>query len=95
LEFGEIELGGVHFPIEAYKRTRHDIQGHPLIPMWIRIRGLPYRFFKKHEFEHIADDLGGAILMEVDPRSGNHYDFSILRIKVGYMTRTSFYHFTK
>jgi Domain of unknown function (DUF4283) len=78
-----LELGGICFPVEAYNRERHDIQGHPPFPTWIKIRGLPYRFFNKHEFEIIAYDLGGGILLEVDPRSNNHYDFSVLRMKVG------------
>jgi hypothetical protein len=60
----------------------HDIQGHPPIPLWIKIKGLPYRFFKRTEFERLADDLGGGIFMEVDPRSGNHYDFCVLRMRV-------------
>jgi hypothetical protein len=55
--------------------------------MWIKIKDLPFRFFKKKEFERITDDLEGGLLMEVDPRSGNHYDFSVLRMRVGVCDR--------
>jgi hypothetical protein len=40
-------------------------------------------FFKKNEFERIADDLSGSILLDVDLRNSNHHDFSFLRIKIG------------
>jgi Zinc knuckle len=87
IELGGLDLGGIRFPVESYNRMRHDIQGHPPIPLWIKIKGLPYRFFKRTEFERLADDLGGGILMEVDPRSGNHYDFYVLRMRVGVCDR--------
>jgi Domain of unknown function (DUF4283)/Zinc knuckle len=87
IEFGTIDLGGIRFPVEGYDKIKHDIQGHPPIPLWIKIKGLPYRFFKTQEFERISNDLGGGVLLEVDPRSGNHYDFTILRLRVGVCDR--------
>jgi Domain of unknown function (DUF4283) len=86
IEFGDIDLGGIRFPVEAYDKIKHDIQGHPPIPLWIKIKGLPYRFFKKYEFERLADDLRGGVLIEVNLRVGNHYDFSVLRLRVGFVT---------
>jgi hypothetical protein len=87
IELGGLDLGGIRFPVESYNRIRHDIQGHLLIPLSIKITGLPYRFFKKHEFKHMADDLEGGILMEVDPRLGNHYDFCVLQMRIGVCDR--------
>jgi Domain of unknown function (DUF4283) len=69
--------------IEAYNKEKHDNAGQPPLPVWVKITGLPYRFFKKNEFERIADDLSGSILLDVDPRNSNHHDFSFLRIKIG------------
>jgi hypothetical protein len=82
LEFRALTLGGIRFPVE-YKREKHDNAGHPPMPLWIKISGLPYRFFKRIEFERIAEELSGSTLLEVDPRSSNHLDFSYLRLKVG------------
>jgi Domain of unknown function (DUF4283) len=83
LEFRSLILGGIRFPIEAYNKEKHDNAGQPPLPVWVKITGLPYRFFKKYEFERIADDLSGSILLDVDPRNSNHHDFSFLRIKIG------------
>jgi hypothetical protein len=69
IEFGELDLGGLCFPIEAYNLKKHDISGHPHIPMWIKIQGLLYRFFKDEDFKRIVDDLGGGILLDIDPWS--------------------------
>jgi Domain of unknown function (DUF4283) len=83
LEFKNLTLGGIRFPVEEYNKVKHDNTGHPPIPTWVKISGLPYRFFKKFEFERIADELSCSILLEVDPRSSNHLDFSFLRMKLG------------
>jgi hypothetical protein len=79
IEFGELDLGGVRFQVEAYNKHKHDHRGHPPIPFWIRIEGMPYRLFKPDEQKRLANDLGGGILLDVDPRSGYHLDFTYLR----------------
>jgi Zinc knuckle len=83
LELGSITLGGIRFPVEAYNNDKHDNAGHPPLPIWVKITCSPYRFFKKFEFERIADELSGSLLLEVDPRSSNHLDFTSLRLKLG------------
>jgi hypothetical protein len=83
LEFKNLTLGGIRFLVEEYEKSKHDHARHPPQPMWVRISGLPYRFFKKIEFKRITDELSGSILMEVDLRSSNHLDFSYLRLKLG------------
>jgi Domain of unknown function (DUF4283)/Zinc knuckle len=83
IEFGDLDLGGIRFKVEAYNTRKHDHQGHPPIPFWIKIRGLPHRLFKPEEFQKIAQDLGGGTLLDVDPRSGYHLDFNYVRLKIG------------
>jgi Domain of unknown function (DUF4283)/Zinc knuckle len=87
IEFGELDLGGYRFTLEPYDLRKHDFIGHSPIPFWIRVTGLPYRFFKDEEFKRIADDLGGGILLDVDPRSGYHLDFCYLRLRIGVCDR--------
>jgi hypothetical protein len=40
-------------------------RGHPPVPFWIPIEGLPYRLFKPQEQRRLADDLGGGILLDL------------------------------
>jgi hypothetical protein len=82
-----LDLGGIRFKVEAYNKHIHDQKGHPLVPFWIRIKGLPYRLFKPEEQRRLADDLGGGILLDVDPRSGYHLDFTYFRMKIGVCDR--------
>jgi hypothetical protein len=79
---GALTLGGIRIPVEAYNKEKHDNPGHSPLPLWVKITRLPYRFFKKYEFERIADELSGSLLLEVDPRSSNHLDFTSLRLKL-------------
>jgi Domain of unknown function (DUF4283) len=83
LELRVLDLGGIKFPVEVYNSKKHDFHGHKPVPIWIIIRGLPYRFFKNNEFMRIADDLSGGVLLDIDPRSDTHLDFSYLIMKVG------------
>jgi Domain of unknown function (DUF4283)/Zinc knuckle len=83
IEFGDLDLGGIRFKVEAYNTRKHDHQGHPPTPFWIKICGLPYRLFKPEEFQKIAHDLGGGTLLDVDPRSSYHLDFNYVRLKIG------------
>jgi hypothetical protein len=82
LEFRALTLGGIQFPMEEYNKENHDNASHLPMSPWIKISGLPYHFFKKFEFECITKELSGSTLLEVDPRSSNHLDFSYLRLKV-------------
>jgi hypothetical protein len=83
LELGALTLGGIRFPVEAYNIEKHDNPGHSPLPLWVKITGLPFIFFKKYEFERIAVELSDSLLLEVDPRSSNHLNFTSLRLKLG------------
>jgi hypothetical protein len=69
--------------MEAYNTELQDHAGHPPVPTWVKVTGLPYRCFKKFEFERIVDELSGSLLLELDPRSNNHLYFTTLRLKLG------------
>jgi Domain of unknown function (DUF4283) len=87
IEFGDLDLGGIRFLAEAYNHRKHDQQGRPPIPFWIKITGLPNHLFKPEEFHNIANDLGGGVFLDVDPRSSYHLDFNYLRLKIGVFDR--------
>jgi hypothetical protein len=79
LEFKSLTLGGIRFSVEEYNKIKHYNADHPPLPTWVKISELPYRFFEKIKFERIIDELSGSILIDVDPRSSNHLDFSFFR----------------
>jgi hypothetical protein len=87
IEFGELNLDGYRFTLEPYNMRKHDFTGHSPILFWIRVTSLPYRFFRDEEFKRIVDDLGGGILLDVDPRSSYHLDFCYLRLRIGMCDR--------
>lgn len=82
IRLAEVCLGGFTFPIEAYRRAKFEGGHHP-IPVWIKMYGLPYRFFKPVEYQRIADSLSGGILLDVDRKVIDHVDFRVLQMKVG------------
>lgn len=48
----------------------------------MNITGFPPKLWRPMEFRRLVESFGG-FLIDVDPRSSGHYDFSILRLKVG------------
>lgn len=48
----------------------------------MNIRGFPPKLWTHVEFRKLAEEIGG-FLIDVDPRSSGHYDFSVLRLKIG------------
>jgi Domain of unknown function (DUF4283) len=81
LSKGEIDLGSVQFIVEPYDFQKFD-EGSDLVFLWINITGLPSDLWKDEEFNHIALELGG-FLVDVDPRSWEYIDLTILRMKIG------------
>jgi hypothetical protein len=47
-EFKSLTLEGIRFSVEGYNKIKHDNADHPPLPTWVKISGLPYRFFKKN-----------------------------------------------
>jgi Domain of unknown function (DUF4283) len=74
-------LGDIVFPIEPFDLLKYD-KGKDLVSVWVQVLGLPYHLWQDYEFHRIADELGG-VLLDVDPRSPHHIDFTLLRIRVG------------
>jgi Domain of unknown function (DUF4283) len=74
-------LGDVQFIVEPYDFKKFDAGMDPMI-LWVNITGLPPHVWKEEVFNRIALKLGGYFIEE-DPRSWEHIDFTILRIRVG------------
>lgn len=81
LSQGQVILGDVSFPVAPFDPPSHD-GGYDPIQIWLNIRGFPLMLWLHVEFRRLAEELGG-FLVEVDPRSSGHHDFTVLRIKIG------------
>jgi hypothetical protein len=81
LSQGELVLGDVRFIAEPYDFKKFDGGSDPVI-LWINITGIPPDLWKKEEFRRIAMELE-SFFVDVDSRSWEHIDLTILRLKVG------------
>jgi Domain of unknown function (DUF4283) len=74
-------LGDIRFVAELYNFRKFD-GGSDLVILWINITGLPPDLWKEEEYRRIVTELGD-FYVDVDPRSWEHIDLTILRIRVG------------
>jgi Domain of unknown function (DUF4283)/Zinc knuckle len=81
LSKGELVLGDVRFIAESYDFKKFDGGSDPVI-LWINIIGLPPDLWKEEEFRHISMELGG-FFVDVNPRSWEHINLTILRLILG------------
>jgi Domain of unknown function (DUF4283) len=81
LSQGELVLGDVRFIAEPYDFKKFDGGSDPVI-LWINITGIPPDLWEKEEFRRIAMELE-SFFVDVDSRSWEHIDLTILRLKVG------------
>jgi hypothetical protein len=70
------------FPMEPFDPSKYDRKGKYLVYVRVHVLGLPYHLWRDLKFHRIADELGG-VLLDVDPRSADHIDFTMLRIRLG------------
>ncbi|XP_078153638.1 uncharacterized protein LOC144548796 [Carex rostrata] len=78
---GQIVLGDVVFQVVTFDFLSHDGGSDP-VQVWVNITGFPPKLWRLQEFRRLVESFGG-FLIDVDPRSSGHYDFSVLRLKVG------------
>ncbi|XP_078164499.1 uncharacterized protein LOC144559356 [Carex rostrata] len=81
LSQGQVILGDVSYPVAPFDPPSHD-GGYDPIQIWLNIRGFPLMLWFYMEIRRLAEELGG-FLVEVDPRSSGHHDFTVLRMKIG------------
>lgn len=78
----------VEFPILPWEPDFEE--GMDLKLIWVRISGFPKLQWSWVDFEKVFNPLG-AHLIELDPGTGDHYDWRFIRAKLGSAMRSSFH----
>lgn len=73
-------LGDIPFPVQSYDFNRFN-KGNRLKNYWVQVFDYPHDLWREAELNHLARELGG-ILIDTDPRSLEHTNLNLTRIKI-------------
>ncbi|KAL4342583.1 hypothetical protein GQ457_08G036530 [Hibiscus cannabinus] len=83
LSAGPWMIYGSYLTVQPWSRTFSTSEVHPSqVIVWVRLPGLPYRYYTKAIFRHIASFIGKVVKIDYNTDAGGRGKFSRLAILV-------------
>ncbi|KAL4313443.1 hypothetical protein GQ457_01G004100 [Hibiscus cannabinus] len=83
LEGGPWTIFGSYLTVQPWSREFSTSESFPAqVMVWVRIPGLPYRYYSKALFRHIAAAIGKVVKIDYNTRMGDRGRFARLAVMV-------------